>query len=288
MSYIGNSPEDAVVLRLQARKSFALGMWIQDSNKNPLDITGCTLRLVVRKRVDPTVVDDTANLVANSNAIVLAPTLGYARFDLQASDTDYAPGEYSFSIVLLTPAGYSSTIVNGILDLQQNTEFTSVSSAYPPGQEMATSLEVALRGLNTLEIRTGQTLAPGAATFTSAMEVKLLQMFAGAVAAGTTLSADDIADGMTKVIMTQAERTKLADLEITWDSITNKPDFGDIITHDTSEFILKEGVNATSDIKTGVIAKERVPNVSELRGIVVTTGAPVAGFPGRITLKYTP
>src|SRR5687768_14854378 len=98
VTYLGNGPEDKTVLRLMARKSFALGMWIQDQNGNPLDITGCTLRIVMRKRVASTVSDDSGNLIANDAAQILAPTLGWARFELQASDFDHAPGEYEYSI----------------------------------------------------------------------------------------------------------------------------------------------------------------------------------------------
>ena len=49
MAYIGNSPTSETVLRLEARKSFALGLYIQDANGRPLDITDASIRLVAKK-----------------------------------------------------------------------------------------------------------------------------------------------------------------------------------------------------------------------------------------------
>ena len=287
MSYLTNSPDDKVVLRLQARKSFALGLWIQDQNGNPLDITGVTIRLVIRKSVPKDTTNDSGNLISSSTAVIQDALAGYAKFSLQAAELDEQPGEYLFSIVLVSD-GYSSTIVDGLVQIEQNTEFTSTTESYAPNAEMATSLAVLLRGQNTINVRTGPSLAPGAVTFTHEDEKKLDELYAGAVAEGETLNADMIPDGLVKVIMTKEERDKLANLEMNWDDIQGKPLFGDIITHDAAEFIKKREVNATTDITAGTIDKARVPLVTALRGIVITTAAPPAGNPGVMYLKYTP
>ena len=68
MAYTGNAPEEQTVLRLMARKSFSMGLWIQDQNGNPLDISGCVIRMVVRKSVRSTTVDDSDNLITSSLA----------------------------------------------------------------------------------------------------------------------------------------------------------------------------------------------------------------------------
>jgi len=286
MAYVGNSPESETVLRLQARKSFSLGVWIEDQNGKPLDITGCSFRFVARKKVVEADNDDTGNLIANYMGLIQAPTLGYLTFNFQAAELDWTPGEYQYTITL-SDAGFSTVIVQGVIQLEQNTEFTSMTESYVPGAP-PTALRVVLRENASIIVRTGPTLAPGEALFTVDDERKLDEIYAGKLAEGSTLNADMIPDGTTKVIMTLAERNQLANLSLEWDDIIGKPDFGDIITHDVSEFILKGGINASTDFASGTIPTARLPIVSSQPGMVITTGAPVAGNPGRITLKYTP
>ena len=284
MAYTGNSPVDQVVLRLQARKSFSLGIWIEDDNQRPLDITGCTLRFVARKSVPGSVNDDSGNLVSSSVAAIMAPTLGYAVFSFQAAELDWTPGEYMFSIVL-SDSGYSTVVVHGIIQLEQNTEFTSLTETYslsdPP-----TALRAIMRESHTIRVRTGPALAPGQATFSIEDEQRLAELYAGAVSDGVALNADLIPDGQAKVMMTVAERLQLANLSLEWDDILGKPAFGDIITRNASEFILKAQGSAT-DIVSGVFNNARVPTVMGLRGISAGTGAPPSGNPNTLYLKYS-
>lgn len=283
MAYTGNSPIDEVILRLQARKSFSLGIWIEDQNEKPLDITGCQLRFVARKSVSSTVNDDSSNLITNMNATVMAPTLGYAAFNFQASELDWLPGENMFSVVL-SDAGYTAVIVHGVIQLEQNTEFTSMTETFSPA-DPPTHLRAMIRDGVAIKVRTGPMLAPGESTFTHADEQKLYELYAGAVSDGAILNADLIPDGVSKVMMTVAERLKLANLELAWDDITGKPDFGDIITRDASEFV-KRNQGDAADIATGVLSNNRVPTVMGLRGISHGTGAPPSGSPNTIYLKH--
>lgn len=286
MSYTGNSPEDETVLRLQARKSFALGLWIQDYNGNPLDIAGTTTRIVVRKNVPINTVDDSANIITNSVAEIIAPTLGLCRFNFQASDLDAPAGDYVYSIVMVAE-GYSSVIVAGPLELEQNTEFTSVGSTYAPEDAMSSALTVTLRAPGKIIVRTGPTLAPGAVTFTQALENMLLEIYSGAVNNGAVLNAEMIPDGATKVIMTLAERLQLANMSFDWDDITGKPAFGDIIIRDAADFLEPSEVTA-ADVVSGTLHKDRVPRTIDLRGTARGTAAPAGGADGDIYLKYTP
>lgn len=279
----GNSPTEQTILQLQARKSFSFGIWIADQNDRPLDISATKLRLTVRKNVAASVLDSTVNLLLSTEAQIQAPTLGYAVFSLQATDTDWTPGEYPFTITM-SDAGYSAVIVQGTVDLQQNMEFTGLLETYVPDAPV-THLRTVLRG-SSVRVRTGPTLAPGQATFTHEDEDRLAQLYAGAVAAGTTLNADMIPDGSAKVMMTLAERTKLANLVLQWTDIQGKPAFGDIITHDTSEFVLK-GSGAATDIVSGILVKERVPPVLGLRGWGGGTGAPPSGQPYTLYFRYS-
>ncbi|QNL30109.1 minor tail protein [Microbacterium phage Stormbreaker] len=283
MATVSNSPIDLVVLRLQARKSFSFGVWVQDQNERPLDISGCSIRFVARKKVASTVNDDSDNLITNSVAVLTAPILGYAVFSFQASELDWAPGEYQFAVVL-SDEGYSATIIQGVIELEGNTEFTSMTETYSTVTP-STSLRAIMRESVAIKVTTGATLAPGQATFTIEDEKKLDQVFAGMLADGQVLNADLIPDGAAKVMMTTAERFKLANLTLEWVDINGKPDFGDIITHDASEFALKNDIDA-GEINSGVIFKDRLPYVIAQRGISDGTGAPPSGQPYTIYLKH--
>lgn len=285
MPTIGNVSAEQTVLRLFARKSFALGIWLQTQNGSPLDITNCTISLVVRKRTPAADMGDVENLISNSVATIMAPTLGFAKFNLQASDLDHAPGDYDMTITLIDD-GYSTVLVQGTLSLEQNTEFGSLSTSYTSSAEMATSLKIAIRDQTVLKISTGPTLAPGEAVFTEDMANKLLQLFAGAVGAGTTLTADDIVEGVNHLFMTPAERARLANLTLNWVDIQGKPTFGSIISHSDREFV-KVGAGSATDIVSGVLNSARVPRFTELRGVDDGTAAPTSGSDGDIYLRYS-
>src|SRR6478735_7703656 len=103
---MANTPAEETILRLEARKSFALAVWIQDVTGRALDITGSTLRIVAKKEPLPaTGSDDPTNLFTNSFATLVDPAIGYSVFYLQASDLNHDDGEYPLSIVM-TSEGY--------------------------------------------------------------------------------------------------------------------------------------------------------------------------------------
>jgi len=284
-------PKEQTVLRLMARKSFALGLWIQDRAGGPVDINGAVIRIVARKSVPTTISDDIDNLITNSTANVTAPAAGFARFELQASDLDWNPGEYQFSITM-THEGYSTLLVQGVIDLIQNTEFTSLGDTFELNEAVASALLVRLADQNVIYVTTGPTILPGTATFTEQDYQMLRELYAGALTQGQTLNADLIPDGSEKVMMTLAERALLSGgLVVDWDDgITGKPSFGTASLKDEEYFlrpIANGGGVAASEINSGTLDADRVPNVVDLNGIVVTTSAPSGGNPGRITLKYT-
>jgi len=283
MTYLNNGPDDQVVLRLQARKSFSLTLWIQDPNGHPIDINGCEFTIVMRKRVGSDVVDDSGNLITNYLATTPAPLLGQVRFDIQASDLYHPAGTYDYTITM-REGGFSSVLLKGPVELEENTEFESVSASYET-DAIVSSLAVRLRERNVIAVRTGQVLTPGTELFTTELRQKLLAVFGAAVADGQTLTADDIADGVNYVMMTMAERDKLANLVLEWDDIDGKPAFGDIITKNEDDF-LKPGEVTGEDITSGEVDKDFLPLASGLRGIVITTDTPPGGNPGYIYLKY--
>ena len=179
MVALDNSPASETYLRLQARKSFALGLYVTDHHGRPLDLAGTCIRMVVRKtNFSASVEDDSANLIVNSEAELVAAGAGFARFHLQAADLDQKPGEYEYSVTLLDN-GYSSVLLKGILDLVQNTEYNSTEAVYAENQ-VDSALQILLKGQHVVKVRTGPTLAPGTTSFTDSDKAKLDDVEQGA------------------------------------------------------------------------------------------------------------
>jgi hypothetical protein len=161
---------------LEARKSFALSVWVQDANGRPLDISTTTLRLVTMKKLPRG--SDTGEILINVTAEIVDAVEGFARFNLQASDLNHTPGELPFALVL-EDNGYSTVAAKGIIDLQQNTEFTSVNSTYLPANAPS-SVTLTIGEGSRITLRTGPTLAPGTTSFTDGDKAKLDGIAAGA------------------------------------------------------------------------------------------------------------
>lgn len=179
MATLGNTPKSTTVLRLEARKSFTLSVWITDHHGRALDISTISLRLVVKQRdLADTGVDDLAGLVLDQTADLTDPLEGLATFSVQASDLNQAPGEYPFSLVMLDE-GYSAVLMKGVVDLQENSEFSSVGSTYLSSNP-ASSIVLSLRGRSVVSIATGSTLAPGTTSFTDGDKAKLDSITTGA------------------------------------------------------------------------------------------------------------
>ena len=173
MAYIGNTLSGTTVISVEARKSFALILTFADTNRRPADLTGCTVRFVVKSLpLRDTDTGDSDNLITSSVATLVDPAGGVCQFSVQASELDFPPGEYPFAIVLVTPQGYSSVAVKGVLDLQQNTEFTSMSSTYS-ATSAPSSIEVLLRGPDTIDVIAGHVIPPGFTWMSDADKVKL-------------------------------------------------------------------------------------------------------------------
>lgn len=172
--YLGNSPVPGnTVLQLEVRKSFSFALRFVDADGNQLDITGCTVTLVVKNSDEDTGdAADSGNLVANATATLVLPHRGFALFNLQATDLNQPVGEYPYTIVLRSASGYSTVVVKGVLELVPNTEFASLSHDYV-GENTPVSLEVAMRGSTTIDVRIGSTLPPGMGYLTDAERVLL-------------------------------------------------------------------------------------------------------------------
>ena len=344
MSYVGNSPAAETILRVEARKSFALGLRIKDKNGNALDISNATFRIVVKKfpsRTGDPADDD--NLVENAQAAIIDGPAGVAQFNLQASDLNLSPLEYAYAVVMWFE-GYSAVIVKGVLDVRPNTEFASVGQTYT-GQNPPESLLLHMEGPRVLQVYTGAVLAPGTTSFTDEDKRKLDTVEEGAQknppnlipaggarraylgkagdqdfalawfqppqvdpsgldADGITLgfvptangfggwdwmasvsSADDITDGVNKVVMTVAERTKLGSLTKDYNQLQNLPTLGSAAAQDVNAFLPSTGIDGNK-ITTGVVAKERLPRLSGHLGFGSGTASPTGGLDGDIYYQH--
>lgn len=171
MAYVGNSPEQQTILRLEARKSFALSLWFMDSNRRPADLTGATVRLVVKTAPFADDPGDAQNLIEHSLAEFPMPDQGYARFELQASELDLEPAEYPFVVVLVS-GGYSSVVVKGALVVEANPEYSSMESTYDDAQPPS-ALDVVMRNQARVDVLCGTVVPPGFTWMSDADKAKV-------------------------------------------------------------------------------------------------------------------
>jgi microcystin-dependent protein len=135
---LSTSPKTHTTLRLEQRKSFAFGIRFVDTDEKPLDLTGATIRFVAAQ---PAHLGGASVLEAEADVVV--PAEGLGRFDIQASDLAMPAGEYPFGVVFVSSIGYSTLVIKGVIDLQENTESESISSIYE-GINPDTTLQVVL------------------------------------------------------------------------------------------------------------------------------------------------
>ena len=325
MAYVGNSPQANTILRVEARKSFALSLWFQDTNRRPADLNGCTVRLVVKKMpLDPADTTDADNLIDSSVAEFVAPELGYCRFDVQAVELDIAPGEYPYAIVLLTPQGYSAVVVKGSLDVVQNTEVASIGQTYTDIVGSTSALEIHMRTLASIDVICGPLVPPGFTWMSDADKEKIdglslagnllpdgglvNQMLAKATGADYDFKwvNPQSFDGTLDAAGQPANYAPVANGDGTWDwaevsgvvdwnatpgtpgSIENKPDFGTAALEDSTAFAAADHTHDGDVIVSGEVNEAHLPRVIELRGIESGTADPTGGVAGDLYLKFTP
>lgn len=356
MTYIGNTPQDQTVLRLEAAKSFSFNVWVQDQTGRSLDITGATSRIIMKKPpFDPADLSDTSNLIVNDDAVMVDPAVGLMRFNLQAADLNHSAGEYPFSVVF-TKDGYSFVMIKGVVEILSNGELTSTGDVYLGADPAAQQLIVSMAGPKSINVFAGGSLAPGTTSFTDGDKAKLDSIEEGAAvipenrlippggnqgsvltkmssatdfsvgwaqpsggggggggidptgipdgyvptangadgwdwepADPVSISADIIVDSASKVMMTPAERSKLMGLNYPpqWGDVAGKPMFGTVALLNTNQVLQPGGVNAATDILTGVLNNARVPRVGELLGATSGTAAPSGGADGDWYIQYS-
>ena len=150
-----------VQMRLERRKSFSFSVTVRTGALRALDITGCTLSLVVQRNKYP------YDNVISAAPLVRDDTKGYARFDLQATDLDLPGGEYPYVVTLITSEGYSQVIIKGHVEVLDNPDFSAASFVYDAATPVV-GIEAVLRSKNHVTSTVGVVLPPGCSYITDA------------------------------------------------------------------------------------------------------------------------
>lgn len=142
---LGNTPRRETTFAVEANKSYAFGLRFVHPDKTAIDLTGCTLRMVV---IEGPHVGGTQVLAKVAD--MTDPTLGFAQFNLQAEDLALDPGSYSYDVTLLPTSGYSSPIIKGYFEVGPNVDFDS-SNKYL-GLEVGSEITVTFEQGDVVEI----------------------------------------------------------------------------------------------------------------------------------------
>ena len=204
MARLSNSPQQQLVMDLERRKSYSFRVVIMNADRSPMNLSGCTLRFVMKAATYDDDLFDTTNQIINCEAQIDSPELGEATFSFQAAELDAAPGEYNYTIVMWTTTGFSVVVVKGILNLHPNTESASATKIYSPGSTDG-ALEITMRGsdvvnivVNTLTQSTVRQdiVGVGRPDDASTLEAKSIQAVNTAAVGTLFISLDGSGEGM--------------------------------------------------------------------------------------------
>jgi hypothetical protein len=120
-----NTPQDTLILEIEQRKSFAFGLWVQETKDKYLDIAGAEFTFTVGKPNRDGSVDFLFSVPAYAEVAIM----GYTRFNLQASDLDLKAGTYKYNVTMIS-GGYSTVMLRGDIKLLPNTEYASIDEVY--------------------------------------------------------------------------------------------------------------------------------------------------------------
>lgn len=123
---LSNVPSQETLLRLAARKSFALTVTVRAPNGSIIPLVDSSARLTVAKpNRDP----KSSDVLFSLDPTVFNIEQGIIRFDFQASHLDLPSREYPYEIVFES-LGYSSIVVSGTIDLAPSVDFDSVGASF--------------------------------------------------------------------------------------------------------------------------------------------------------------
>lgn len=150
MAQLTNSPLQSVNFDLERRKSYSFNLNLTYKDGGGVDLTGCTVRFIMKDAFSDDDFFDLSNLIVNSVGTITNPTEGKVQFNLQAAELD-ATGELVYSIVLWSADNYSSVLAKGLVNMLSNNETSSVIRQFSNAVSMNT-LDVVLRGKDTISV----------------------------------------------------------------------------------------------------------------------------------------
>lgn len=139
-------------MRLEARQSFTLGIHCyvnkgrQAEDYVKADLTGHTLTFIAVNQRD-------ATQTVTKPVTLVDAAHGYARLYLQAADLDLDPGNYDYSLTVLTDEGYSGLLFRGEMELLDNQDLTATGTYSGDGD--AQSVTLTLQQNNTITVKMG-------------------------------------------------------------------------------------------------------------------------------------
>ena len=207
MAKLSNSPKQTLNFDLERRKSFTFRTRLRHKDGTLVDLSGCTLRFVMKQQGAEEDPFDLDNLIVNHEAIIGDPSSGEAMFAFQAAELDGDPGEYDYSIVLWTPDNYSTLLCKGVINLVGNSESHSMHRMYS-AMRPGSTVDLQIKSDDVVEITAGETVQlitqiitlPGGAVLSSADLtdfIEAVQDIVGAMVAGAGGSYDDAAGTIT-------------------------------------------------------------------------------------------
>lgn len=158
-----NSPSRLTMWRLEARRSFSLGVTFVDSNGAGLPVTGCTATFVLAQ---PPWKGGAVLLTRELD--LLDPDTGVCRLNLQAADLDLAAEEYPATITLLTSEGYSAAILSSVVEISDNPD-ASTTGVYD-GFGFSTGITVKLGERQQLTVSVSNLPATGMSAYDLAVD----------------------------------------------------------------------------------------------------------------------
>jgi len=105
---IQNTIEDTdMVIKRVTKDTYPLQIQIVDSDNVPVDLTGSTVFLTVKRNIEDT---DAEALLATSQTTHISPTEGITSFTLTAANTDYT-GEFYYDVKIKSSASVITSVI---------------------------------------------------------------------------------------------------------------------------------------------------------------------------------
>ena len=272
MARLTNTPIQTLALDLERRKSYSFRCVVLNNERNPLDLSGCVVRFVMKESEYDGDLYDMTNLIVNSEGVIASPESGEISFSFQAAELDGPPGEYNYSIVMWTADGFSIVLLKGVLNLHPNTESLSVTRTYTTGTANA-AIEVVLRGNDVIEVIANTVpqgvggsniLGTGRPDNPSTLEARSLALVASAPIGTVFVSLDGAGTGLWAWRKRAAGWFVIEGGPVAWTSLTGIPSTFNPSAHN-HDIANINGLSAALAAKSPAVHSHAVTDITGLR-----------------------